>query len=112
MYDWMLSAWSEVRPITYLHLFGPLIANVPMHSHPADGITTIVVGELIETYRPRMTDPAGQNVRHLRPGDIVIRRAKEGHHLALAPGCDYAITLYTFGRRCVPGWAGAETSPL
>jgi hypothetical protein len=73
----------------------------PMHDHQYDNQSVILAGSYIETYQhvahgALLWEPAERTVR---AGQVVHRRAEEAHRLRLAPGHDYAITLFTTGPR-------------
>lgn len=100
LYRWHLVPRNKFANV-YLHLQVESDPERPLHDHPWDNTSVILAGGYDEVW-DRMPGKFGKEVtpdiRKLRTGDTVFRRAEEAHRLILPPEFPYTITLFTTGK--------------
>lgn len=99
LYLWPLTPVDIDRGGAFLHLFQRPIAQEVFHSHLADSRSQILSGSYVERWRPLAWSAEGEVTRQWRAGDVIERKADEGHQLSLPDGCPYVLTRYTVGPR-------------
>lgn len=98
LYRWHIIPRRMVGANVYLHLQVADDPERPLHDHPWDNQSVILAGGLREVYtRSDQLINAVQHERLVLKGRTVHRRAEEAHRLFLAPGCTYAISLFSTG---------------
>lgn len=81
---------------SYLHVQVADDPERPLHDHPWDNTSYILVGgyrEVIQAEPPN--GPVEEFIR--RPGDVIYREARAAHRLFLPKGTPYTITLFDTG---------------
>lgn len=84
----------------------------PLHDHPWDNTSVILAGGYLETLQQTGMP---ERVYRREKGQVIHRRAEWPHHLRLAPGKRYAMTLFSTGPK-VRDWGfwvpGPDARPI
>lgn len=101
LYRWHL-LYDNTRGNVFLHLQVKSDPERPLHDHPWDNVSVVIVGGYDELYASPADPAAGHPLpkpyhRSLRKGDVVRRDATTAHRLILPAGIPYTITLFTTG---------------
>lgn len=97
LWRWHIHTRADL-PGQYLHIQTSSDPERPLHDHPWDNMSCILSGGYDEV--SQMQPPHGDvQVREVRAGDTVFRRAEFAHRLILPESIPYTISLFTMGRR-------------
>lgn len=101
LYRWHVSPRNPHGNV-YFHLQVLSDPERPLHDHPWDNQTVILAGGYDEVYDrwPGMRWPGGTphpEMRKLRKGDVIARKAEEAHRLILPADIPYTMTLFSTG---------------
>lgn len=97
IYRWHIHPRTEA-PGQYLHIQTSSDPERPLHDHPWDNMSCILSGGYDEIVQ--MQPPLGDvEIKQVRAGDTVFRRAEFAHRLILPDGIPYTISLFTMGMR-------------
>lgn len=99
LYRWYLLGGRDAPATVMFHLQVQSDPERPLHDHPWDTQSVILVGgydELIQSFPS--TDKYGYtHTRFVRKGHVIHRRATEAHRLVLPLEIPYTMTLFTTG---------------
>lgn len=117
LYRWHIIPRNEKANV-YLHIQVASDPERPLHDHPWENTSVILSGGYDEVWDPTPWDRLNDNrdVRKLRAGDVVHRKATEAHRLILPPEIPYTMTIFSTGPVLRPwgfwfpdGWRDSRT---
>jgi hypothetical protein len=98
LFRWHLVPRNTIGNV-YFHIQVASDPERPLHDHPWDNTSVILVGGYDEMYHPRPRLGAPPLGRKLRKGDSVWRPAETAHRLILPKTIPYTMTLFTTGAK-------------
>jgi hypothetical protein len=119
LYRWHIVPHNK-RAGVFLHVQVKSDPERPLHDHPWDNMSTILTGGYDEIWdsAPWMSDHHAnvhKQVRKLRIGDTVSRKASAAHRLLLPEEFEYTMTLFFTGPKIrqwgfwyPDGWRNAD----
>lgn len=99
LYRWHIIPYSREHGGCFLHLQVKSDPERPLHDHPWDNQSVILVGGYDEVMHCRLSGRPGYSryTMYRRVGDVVQRKAEDAHRLILPPDVPYTITLFSMG---------------
>jgi hypothetical protein len=95
LWRWHIVPRNAVANV-YFHIQVADDPERPLHDHPWDNTSVILAGGYDEIISTTSTG-SPLEVRRVREGDVVHRKAEEPHRLLLASTHGYTMTLFTTG---------------
>lgn len=98
LFRWYLTPHNQQYGNVYFHLQVGDDPERPLHDHPWANASNILRGGYVE--RLQIVPPKGRVFEITRrPGEFIARDATEAHHLRLAPGVPYTMSIFSTGPR-------------
>jgi hypothetical protein len=98
LYRWHVIPRNSLANV-YLHIQVADDPERPLHDHPWDNQSVILVGGYDELYVCNDAWGSPVNTRRVREGDTVHRKAEDAHRLLLASPLGYTISLFSTGSK-------------
>jgi hypothetical protein len=96
LYRWHLVPRNRLANV-YFHIQVRSDPERPLHDHPWDNTSTILVGGYVEQYQYGSMLGTETYTRNVGPGRIIRRNAEVAHRLILPKWVPYTMTLFTTG---------------
>lgn len=97
LFRWHTVERSSTEPNVYFHLQVASDPERPLHDHPWDNMTALLVGRYDEEYM-KVPFYWGVKLTHSRkPREVIFRHADQPHRLILPKGVPYVMTQFTTG---------------
>ena len=92
LYRWHVIPRNDFGNV-YFHIQVADDPERPLHDHPWDNTSVILAGG----YDEQLRAAPGHDIRKVREGDVIHRKAEEPHRLLLASPLGYTMTLFSTG---------------